>query len=184
VDADFAGLFSVEDGQQSIAAKSCTGYIVMYSGVQVIWVSKMQTRIALSTMEAKYIALSQSMGDLIPIREILKDITNYMFLDEDYTPKCASHSKASKDAEIPGSNGIAQSSVYEENEACLKFAQMPKLPPRTKHICIIFHWFRSKIVNLEIIVKSIDTTSQLGEQFTKGLPQESFEKERMALMGW
>jgi hypothetical protein len=35
-----------------------------------------------------------------------------------------------------------------------------------------------------IPVRSIDTTSQLGDQFTKGLPQESFEKGRMALMGW
>jgi hypothetical protein len=43
VDADFAGLFSVEDGQQSIAAKSRTGYVNMYSGVLVLWVSKMQT---------------------------------------------------------------------------------------------------------------------------------------------
>jgi hypothetical protein len=39
-----------------------------------MWVSKMQTQTTLSTMEAEYIALSQSMRDLIPIREILKEI--------------------------------------------------------------------------------------------------------------
>jgi hypothetical protein len=139
----------------------------------------MQTQIALSTMEDEYIALSQFMRDLIPIHEILKDIKKYMFMDENYTPKCASRSKAFKDAKIPESNGLPQSSVYEDNAACLKFAQMPKLSPRTKHICIPFHWFRIKIV-----FKSIDTTSQLGDQFTKGLPQESFEKGRMALVGW
>jgi hypothetical protein len=73
VDSDFAGLFSVEDKQQPISAKSRTGYVIMYSGVPIIWVSKMQTKIAFSTMEAEYIALSQSMRDLIPIREIPKE---------------------------------------------------------------------------------------------------------------
>jgi hypothetical protein len=66
-------------------------------------------------MESEYIALSQSMRDLIPIREILKDIKKYMFLDENYTPKCASHSKAFKDAEIPESKGLPQFSVYEDS---------------------------------------------------------------------
>jgi hypothetical protein len=176
VDADFTRLFSVEDRQQPISAKSRTGYIIMYYCVPVLWVSKMQTQIALATMEAEYIVISQSMRDLIHIREILKDINKHMFLDEDYTPKCTSHSKAFKDAAMPGGHGIPQS--------CLKLAQVPKLSPRMKHMCIPFHWFRSKIVNLEIVVKSIDTTSQLGGQFAKGLSQESFERGRMALMAW
>ena len=68
----FGGLFSVEDKQDPIRVKSCTGYVIMYRGSSLMWVSKMQTQIALSTMEAEYIALSQSMRDLIPIREVLK----------------------------------------------------------------------------------------------------------------
>jgi hypothetical protein len=80
VDADFAGLFSVEDAQHPITAKSRTGYVIMYSGVPVLWVWKMQTQIALSIMEAEYIALSQSMRDLIPVREILKDIKKYIWM--------------------------------------------------------------------------------------------------------
>jgi hypothetical protein len=52
VDSDFAGLFSVEDKQQPISTKSRTGYVILYSGVPILWVSKMQTQIALSTMEA------------------------------------------------------------------------------------------------------------------------------------
>jgi hypothetical protein len=52
VDSDFAGLFSVEDKQQPISAKSRTGYVILYSGVPILWVSKMQNQIALSTMEA------------------------------------------------------------------------------------------------------------------------------------
>ena len=62
VDSDFAGLFSVEDGLKPICAKSRTGYVIKYCDVPILWVSKMQTQIALSTMEAEYIALSLSLN--------------------------------------------------------------------------------------------------------------------------
>ncbi len=61
VNADFGGLFSVEDKQDPVSIKSRTGYVITYRGAPLLWVSKMQTQVALSTMEAEYIALSQSM---------------------------------------------------------------------------------------------------------------------------
>ena len=78
---------------------------------------------------------------------------------------------------------IPQSTVYEDNDACLKFARMPKLTPRTKHIGIPYHWFRTKVERLEIHIESIDTNDQLGDQFTKGLPVDSFRRARERLMG-
>jgi len=59
--------------------------------------------------------------------------------------------------------------VHEDNEACLKFANMPKISPRTKHIAIPYHFSRSKI-DKEIKVVAINTDNQLADQFTKGLP--------------
>jgi hypothetical protein len=146
-----------------------------------MWVSKLQSLIALSTMEAEYVALSQSMRDLIPIRETLKEIMKIVFGIEGHAPKCATHSKAFKDVEC---TGIPTSNVYEDNAACIKLAMMPKLSPRPKHIGIPWHWFRSKIISLKVSVIAVDTASQLGNQYTKGLPQESFERGRKAVMGW
>jgi hypothetical protein len=143
----------------------------------------MQTQISLSTMEAEYIALSQSMPDLIPIREILKDIKRFMLMEEGYTSKCTTHSKAFKEVE-GGENIIPPSLVYEDNEACLRFEQIPKLLPHTKHIGVPFHWFCTKIINLEISVKPIASVDQLTDQFAKELAHEPFEKGPMALMGW
>jgi hypothetical protein len=57
VDADFAGLFGVNDGQDPVSVKSRTGYVIFFSGAPLFWVSKLQTLIALSTMEAEYVAL-------------------------------------------------------------------------------------------------------------------------------
>ena len=45
----------------------------------LLWTSKLQTQVALSTMEAEYIALSRYMRELIKIRQILKDIHEHVF---------------------------------------------------------------------------------------------------------
>ena len=60
VDADFAGNFAVENPTSPESVKSRTGYILLYRGSPLLWVSKLQTQLALSTMEAEYVALSQS----------------------------------------------------------------------------------------------------------------------------
>jgi hypothetical protein len=52
VGSDFSGLFGVEDGLKLICAKSITGYVIKFCNVPLLWVSKIQTQIALSTMEA------------------------------------------------------------------------------------------------------------------------------------
>ena len=61
---------------------------------------------------------------------------------------------------------------------------MPKLSPRTKHIGIPYHWFRTKVDNLDIQIEPIESASQLGDGFTKGLPIDKFETARKTLMGW
>ena len=79
---------------------------------------------------------------------------------------------------------IPQSKVFEDNAACLKFATAPKMSPRTKHIAVPYHFFRSKVEDLQIKLFAIDTKQQLADQFTKGLPVDKFENDRKALMGW
>jgi hypothetical protein len=53
-----------------------------------------------------------------------------------------------------------------------------------KHLAVPLHWWRSKVINLEIIIRSVESANQLGGQFTKGLGRELFEQHRKALMGW
>ena len=184
VDADFAGAFAVENPHDPTSVKSRTGYVIMYRGTPLLWVSKMQTQVALSTMEAEYVALSKSMRDLIPIRQILQEIMTVVF-DIKPTITYRSLSKAFEDVK-EGSilSNVEQSTVYEDNHACLKFARMAQLSPRTKHIGIPYHWFRSKVESLDIQIEPIATTKQLADPFTKGLTQIPFELSRKALMGW
>ena len=145
----------------------------------------MQTQCALSTMESEYLALSQSMRDLIPLREILKEIMDCVFKQTDTPPKCSVNSKPFSDiVSTEAENPIPKSKVYEDNAAYLKFARLPRLTPRTKHIAIPYHWFRSKVEQLEITIEPISTDHQLADQFTKSLPLDKFVTARTSLMGW
>ena len=125
------------------------------------------------------------MRDLIPIQEILKEIMMVVF-ERTATIAYHSHSKAFEDAnEGTILYNIPQSTVFEDNDACLKFAQMPKLTPRTKHIGVPYHWFRTQVENLEIHIERVDTMMQLGDQFTKALNVDLFwGVARKCLMGW
>ena len=106
VDADFAGLFCKECSHHPSSVLSRTGYVLTYSGCPISWVSQMQTEIALSTTEAEYIALSQSMRDLIPIRSILIELSMILGLKIN-TP-------------------VTHSTVYEDNNGALELAKEPK----------------------------------------------------------
>eukprot|EP00804_Cyclotella_cryptica_P018714 CCRYP_007209-RC/>CCRYP_007209-RC protein AED:0.30 eAED:0.29 QI:0/0/0/1/0/0/2/0/483 len=49
-DADFAGLYGHEDSQDPHCARSRTGFVILAFGCPVLWKSRLQTEIALSTM--------------------------------------------------------------------------------------------------------------------------------------
>lgn len=73
VDADFSGIWNAVGSEDPLNVLSRTGYIIYYGGCLIHCVSKHQTEIALSTTEAEYVALSQSMRDVIPLMNLLEE---------------------------------------------------------------------------------------------------------------
>ena len=131
--ADFAGLWGFEHDQDLTCVKSRTCYLIEFMSCPLIWVSKLQTQIALNPMESEYITLAHFMRDLIVIRGVLQEIHENVFEKRLKDPSLETHS--TKFTKIP------QSVVYEDSEACLKFATMPKMSSRTKHIAIPYNIF-------------------------------------------
>ena len=166
VDADFAGLYNVEDVQDPVCVKSRTGYCLTLGSCPLIWVSKLQTEVALSTTEAEYIALSQAMRDLLPMRRLLQETGDALGL------------AFAKPA-------ILHSTVFEDNNGALSLAQSPKITPRTKHIAVKYHHFRTSVgVDKGILIEKIDTDVQKADIFTKGLATDKHQALRKLLMGW
>ena len=71
-DADFAGMYGHEKPTDPACAKSNSGFVMVFSGVPVLWQSKLQTETALSKMEAEVIALAVCMRKLIPIMNMVQ----------------------------------------------------------------------------------------------------------------
>ena len=124
----------------------------------------MQIEIAYSTTEAEYIALSQRMRDLIPIRSLLKELSNNLGLK----------------INVP----ITHSTVFEDNNGALELAREVKYFSRTKHITIKYHHFRDHVKNGNIRICAINTKEQKADIFTKSLDKTQFEYLRKKIMGW
>ena len=170
VDTDFAGLWSYEHDQDPVCVKSRTGYVITLAGCPIHWVSKLQTCIANSTLEAEYIAMDQAMRELVPMRCLLQEIVSVM------DPENADHKT------------LFRSTVFEDNNGAISTATAPNLTPRTKNIAVRYHYTRSQIELNEnkpgIHLEKISTEFQLADILTKGLEQETFECLRKMLCNW
>ena len=72
--ADLAGLWGVEEPQDATCVKSRMGYFIRLGGTLLVWKSKLQTLVAVSTMEAECVALSACMRELIPLWRLLLEL--------------------------------------------------------------------------------------------------------------
>ena len=165
-DADFAGNWNKATASDDVsAAKSRTGYIIMLASCPIIWASKLQTQIALSTTEAEYIALSQSLRDTIPVMNLSQEHK------EQHLPIIST---------VP----LIHCKAFEDNSGALELARLPKLRPRTKHINLVYHHFRDHVRKGLIQILPIGTEDQIADIFTKPLPQNLFLKHRKKLLLW
>jgi hypothetical protein len=168
-DADFAGLYGHEDSQDPHCARSRTGYIILAFNCPVLWRSKLQTEIALSTMEAEYVSLSTACKDLFPVIDLVKALSSAVGLSDDLVANL--HGK-----------------IFEDNVGALSLAKLEpaRMTPRSKHYCLKYHWFRTRVSDpaSKITLHKIDSANQLGDIFTKGLTESSFVHLRRLIMGW
>eukprot|EP00956_Cyclotella_meneghiniana_P028259 scaffold65189_cov41-Cyclotella_meneghiniana.AAC.1 len=164
-DADFAGNWlKFLAHLDPSTAKSRSGWVVFYVKCPIIWASKLQTQVALSTTEAEYIAMSSALRDVIPVMELLKEMRElgHPVICTEPTVYCK---------------------VFEDNSGALELARLPKLRPRTKHINVCYHHFREHVRNGLIKILHVSTDDQTADVLTKPLAQNIFTKHRVAICG-
>lgn len=143
---------------------SRTGYVIMYAGCPIIWKSSMQSLIALSTTEAEYIALSSALREVIAVMNLMNELKRNGF-------------------KLHPSLPTVRCRTFEDNKSCIEIATNHKSRPRTKHLSVRLHHFRSHI-GKTINIEHISTKEQIADMFTKPLPLDQFVKLRDRLMGW
>ena len=156
-DADFAGIYCYEMPTDPACAKSCTGFVIVFAGLPVMWQFKLQTETALSTMEAEINSLAACMRELILIMDMVQELADAV-------------GKSAGDVNM-------KVSVHEDNLGALVLAETlpPQFTPRSKYYVTKTIWFQEEIHKRGIKLLKIDTTEQLGDIFTKGLAQPMFE---------
>jgi hypothetical protein len=163
--ADFAGNWNKELAETDPStAKSRSGWVVFYAACPVIWASKLQSQVALSTTEAEYIAMSMALRDVIPLMELVKEMRERKF-------------------EIVNTQPYVYCKVFEDNSGALELARLPRLRPRTKHINVCYHHFREHVRKGLIKIFPVDTKDQIADTLTKALAQNDFVRHRKLMCG-
>jgi len=146
-DADWAG--DVDD------RKSTTGIIIKVNGCTIMWLSKKQTTVALSTAEAEYIAIATAVQEVIWINQYLSEIGLI-------------------DKEVPV--------IRSDNQAAIQIASNDTLHSRSKHIDIRYHFIRQMIQQGQIKLTWISTKAQQADINTKNLSVSTYISLRKKLM--
>ena len=165
VDADFAGLYGVEDPSDSVSAKSRSGYIIFLGNCPTLWKSQLQSEVSLSTLESEYVALSQSIRTVLPMQTLLKEIIPTITIPRSLTVNLIT-------------------TVFEDNNGAISLATTHRVTSRTKHFNIKYHFFWESVEKGDIVIERINSQEQKADILTKGLTKDTFEKIRCLIQGW
>jgi len=131
-------------------SRSTSGYVFTLGEGAISWCSKKQHCIALSTMEAEYVACCLTTQEAIWLRSFLQDL--------DLTP---------------GVNDPVE--MLCDNTAAIQFARDPKFHRKTKHIKRHYYFVRNAIKEKEVTIKYISTSRMIADSLTKSVPRDAFK---------
>jgi hypothetical protein len=82
-DADFAGMYGHERGDDPACVKSRAGFVILAANCPILWKSTLQakTTLSLSTMEAEITALAHCCKELFPLMDLAKSLAEHFELD-------------------------------------------------------------------------------------------------------
>lgn len=142
VDSDWGGDFTTR--------KSTTGYLFLLGNGPISWSSRLQKSVAISSCEAKYMALEEAAKELIWLKALFKQLKPL--------------------------NSIIADTLYCDNKSAIDLSKNPKYHARTKHINIQYHFICDYIEKEVFKLKYINTKEQLADALTKTLNINDFRK--------
>jgi hypothetical protein len=144
-DSDYAGC--------KVERRSTSGTCQLLGRSLVSWSSNKQNSVALSTVEAKYIATGSCCAQILWIKATLNDFR------------------------IKFKNAL----LLCDNESAIKLTNNLVKHVRTKHIDVRHHFIRDHQQKRDICIESVSTQDQLADIFTKPLDEKMFCKQRNEL---
>lgn len=128
--------------------KCVSGYLMKVHGNTVIWSSKKQQSVAMSSTEAEYVAMSSCCSEAIWLGGLLHDM-------------------------LPLKN-IFPIHVFEDNQGAIAMAKTEETK-RVKHIDVKYHFIRDAVEQQKININYVPTRDQEADILTKPLTTTFFE---------
>jgi len=136
----------------------------MLASAPIYWSSKLQTIIALSTAKIELISPSEATRFIKSITYLVGELHDRHLIATTKPQICCQ--------------------IFEDNEAALEISKTPKIRPRSRHINVIYHHFRSEVHNARITIESVKSSENLADILTKQLDINLFRKHRLKINGW
>jgi hypothetical protein len=136
-DADYGGCRDTR--------RSTSGYVFMMAGGPVTWSSKRQSTVALSTVEAEYVAMSRCAQQMTWMQSWLDEVAI-----EYATP------------------GV----IKGDSRGAISLTKNTKDHGKIKHIDIRHHYIRDLVHSGRISIEQIPSADNLADLFTKALPRD------------
>ena len=149
-----AGTLRAESDSDWAVGHSTTGWVLFLAGVAVMFSSKRQACIAMSSTEAEIIAASACAVEAVHARRLLAD----MGLPQEATP------------------------VYVDNSGAVELARDRKSCHRSRHVDRRYFKIRELVAAGELTVEHIDTKLNAADLLTKSLKQPLYTEHRSRLM--
>jgi len=127
--------------------RSITGYISYFGSASISWSSRKQPTVALSTMEAEYMALAKATCEAIWLR------------------------KLSSELGIPTNS---PTTIFIDNQSAMCFAENPVFHACSKHIDIRHHFVCEHLASNEVILNHCASEENVADMFTKPLAKPQF----------
>lgn len=122
---------------------SVTGYCFLIQGGAIIWNSKKQKTVALSSCEAEYMSISSTLQELLWIRNLISEIN----------PSVVS----------------GPTKLFCDNIGALELSKNSIINDRSKHIDVRHHFIREHIKNNDVCVEYIASDKNIADFLTKPL---------------
>ena len=122
--------------------RSRCGHLLYYNGSPILWRSVLQKRVALSTAEAEFRAVTIACKDILWLRNILSEI---------------------------GRRVKRPTTVHEDNSATIKMVENPIVSGKNKFVELDMHFVRDHWAQRHIAMSKIPVRDQRADLLTKNL---------------
>lgn len=125
--------------------KSMSGILCMVYGAPIMWASRRQTQVALSSTEAEYYAVGDTIKELIWVQRVMHDLDIKLHLPT--TVNC-------------------------DNQSCVKLILNEKISRRSKHFDTKYHFIKDAVDSKLVQLSYVPTEHNIADIFTKPMTKQ------------